>query len=537
MSRRLANAHVALVAALAATLVVQAGSLTGGLHDDDYLHLFALVTRPCFEFVTASYAGHIMVLPKLVLASMHAVFGATATPYLLLALATHLFNVALIYRVATRFGAGPWMAGAVALLWGTAPVQQSTLSWMSTYGFMLGTATTLLALGELGRGRDARRPASAAELVRANLFVALGALSLGAATAVALVFPVVAWLLATPPSPGPRAALSMLPSWLFTVFAVSLIERPPISLDPGVVTTLIVHLAAYGVAAVFAGPVATNTAYGIGIFRDAPAGLATRLSFVIAAPILAALAYAALRSGRETRRTVLGLTTPTVAIYGAIAANRAVSATVLSIGSVALQDRYHYSPTVGVVLAFAVAASHLVARSWNPALRTRALLAASAALVTLASLPVALGHRTRETAAWAQGHVRLTEEALTTLLTSLPEGDVYLRNENFTPALLAVVIGNDRSVFPGIAAYWAVSRDSTWQNGRGVHFVDSDPRLLAALPRMNPEVRALFASPQDAQNAAAVVHSFDEIPAALRDRLRQSVDPVLKDSFQPSMNR
>ncbi|HVM95482.1 MAG TPA: hypothetical protein VMT89_03785 [Candidatus Acidoferrales bacterium] len=515
--------HAPLVIALAATVLVHFGTLSSGFHNDDYLHLWLMRTAPLHVFLAATHGGHVMVLPKLIMLGLSSLFGLAAGPHMALALALHLVNVVLLYRVIVRFGGSPLAAGAFAILWGASPSHQGVLSWMSSHGFILGTTTTLAAVNELARATSEGRKPSAVELLRVNLFVALGALSLGAASSVALVIPVIVWLLVPSDLAPWRAAMAMAPEWIFTVAVLANVVGFGVSPNLLAATKLFACLLAYGAGVAFAGPILIVTERGMGI-EQAPIELASTASFVTAAVVAGTVAWGFARAGAAERRTIIGFLTLSVAMYGAVAVGRAQWGGVYSAFSLAMQDRYHYAPTIGMVMTVALVISpqHSV-----PAARPSNGILALAVFAVLAGAPLALADATRETAVWARAHLTLTEEVVTSVVRAQPNGDVYLRNENFAPATFAAWMENDRSTFPGIGAYWALAHPSPWVGDHHLRFVDKDPNVGRALTHLSAGVREFFASVEEAREAGTQVHSLDEaVPAELEKAYRGSFDPV-----------
>jgi hypothetical protein len=517
--------NTALLAALAATLVVQFGTLWCGFHDDDYVHLWEMQTNSLHVFLLQSHAGHVMFLPKLIMFVLSGLFGPIPVPHMVLALALHLLNVALLFRVALRLGGGPWPIGIICALWGTSPAQQGVLSWMSAHGFIIGTTTTLAILNELATASHERRALRAAELVRMNVLAVIGATSLGIAGSVALALPIVVWFLAPPDSSRWRAAVAMVPELVVTVVVLSTAQKIPASYDFRSIVILLGYLVSYGTATVLAGAFVTNVRQGMGI-EHAASALASPVSVAIAGVALAFVTWDFIRASAGERRVIAGLLALSFAMYGAIAVGRAGYTILLPPSSLAMQDRYHYAPTVGIVIAAALILSR-AARAHTSSLRSVGLWLTAHAIVVLASTPVALDHPSRESGVWSQHHRTLTEQAITSVLEAQPRGIVYLSNEDFAPVLVILKMGGSRAGFPGIGAYFALAHDCAWA-GRRVRFVDDDPQVEKSLQTWKAQVRDCFATSEQARSEGSRVHSLDETtPPELRSALRSSVDPVL----------
>src|SRR6185369_8441612 len=176
---------------------------------DDFLHLYRLANLPLVQNIIEPFAGHLYLVRNAVFALLHWLFDVDPRGYFAAMLVTHLANVWLLYGVILVFTGSRLLACAGAALWGTAPVLAGVLGWYSAHGAALVATALLLFLRDLGRhARDGRGPAPGRVALWFLLLLA-AATCFGTGIAVALVAPVVAWIV-LPATPAARRAVVVL---------------------------------------------------------------------------------------------------------------------------------------------------------------------------------------------------------------------------------------------------------------------------------------------------------------------------------------
>ena len=88
---------------------------------DDFLNLTDLVARDRLDFLLRPFAGHNLLVWRLVCLIAYGLFGIRAGPHYCLILATHLLNVALLFVVVRSLTGSALLACLGATLWGWPP--------------------------------------------------------------------------------------------------------------------------------------------------------------------------------------------------------------------------------------------------------------------------------------------------------------------------------------------------------------------------------------------------------------------------------
>lgn len=440
---------------------------------DDFLHLYrAANDQPLWPFLLQMYGGHLLMTRNAVLALTYHVFGADPLPFFAIVLATHLVNVALVYRAA-RLLAGSWrLAVVAAVLWGTAPVQLGTLGWYSVYGQVLAATAGLWVFARLaacGAGAPARPLAPLGWCVA----LLIGSTCFGTGIGTALVMPAAAWLL-LPPSRLRRRSLLALMATAVAVpllyVAVYRLEQTLVGYDPTNPTwfmlaagrNLIAHLY------VFAGLVERGSADVLlgAAAGDAPPWLAAGL---LATAVAAGLA----RSPQRVARPLLAAALFSLGAYGIIAAGRSFFA-VEDLRRWVSLDRYHYTATIGLAWAAAIALGGLGVRL--PARAANGLLAIAALAITGANAglrPPFDGHRpARQETAHVLANIRGQ-------IAAAPPGSVVRIPNRVFHSVGPANVGAT-TLFPGTMAVWATFAPPGSDAGRRVVFTTGDPPVAAA---------------------------------------------------------
>jgi hypothetical protein len=451
--------------ALVATFLVYAPVRSCFFHDDDFVHLYRGVNAPWHELVGQQWGGHMIAVFTVVVAGMLKVFGPRAGVFYSTMLLTHLVAVALLFVLVMRLTRNPHAAGVASLLWGTTPLHTETLGWFSVYGQVLATiamvAAILVTLSHTGTGR------SGATLALIPGLLVPGALAYGVGIAVALVFPLVVWLL-LPPGRSRRQAIAAAAVGVLAIPVIYHLTSPGGGL-PAMANAYLPHARALVVALV------TNTsrllAHGVtrlhlGALGAAPAlppGVLLAMSALWA--VLIGTGY--VRASTAGRRQMAALALLALAIYVTVAFGRSIFA-LADMGAV---RRYHYAATLPLAaltgLALGGAFHRMRATLLDGALAAMCIAAIGSRGITGTSIPQFSAGR-----AEAARVIAAVEQAAASVP---PGGMVRIPNQRFGPAGPVIAGG-----FPGWAAVFAIWSPSNVVDGRRVVFVESDPVVVAA---------------------------------------------------------
>jgi hypothetical protein len=501
---------------MAAACVVHARVLGATFIGDDFRHLFESEALPFGRFLLRTNAGHFMAVHNVLFVALHETAHVHALPYYALELLTHLANVALFYKVLRRFGCPIELTAIVVFLWGTAPIHQGTMRWFSVYQAVLATTTTLVALLALGNAVRARRPMRLAELATAAAALWIGAATVGGATAIALCFPAVAWLVLPPAASPTRTALLLAPVALVGFIVPRLIAETTAPVVPTVLP-LFGALVSYGTSALIAAPLFTVTQAGVGLLGSLSLDVPITAGAVIGSGIFVMIVLALARGDWQERRLVAGTFILGATQYAAVAVARSFWAYTKSIPWMATRDRYHYSQGLLMALGVAVALRHLRIPSIETKPQRLAAIFSAAALVLLDAATA------RHANGLSEGAVRDYSASLSITIRDAvrrqpPGADVYIRNDDFSPIAIDVAMGLARWQFPGIGGYWVIDLGTAPFEGHRVRFVEGNVQAVADI-RANvlPATAALFVTPAEAERAGATVLALPEL-SAMRDK-------------------
>ena len=334
-----------------------------------------------------------------------ALWGLAPGPYHAEDLLLHLTCVALLFRLARRWGVSPWQASAVATLFAVHPLVVEPVCWVTGRKDLLSTALIFgAALVAAGDARDAMGPScralsSAGRWGAANALVVLAVLVLPRA----VVGAVVVVLLVRGARPAweiRRTALRMLPA-LGVALGVVFVGARELTALGGVPPPRPFTGVAADVAAVWAlqlGHLLVPVdllAYYFRVPGDPPAWAMVAAGLVACA----ALVFAALRL-RQGSTAALGVVLALVAyapVSGVFVIRRWTS------------DSYMYLPLAAIALAGVPA----VARAWPRALASSGPLVAASLAAVLAALSFAGTTRWASSArVWAGSIARYPGEPL-----------------------------------------------------------------------------------------------------------------------------
>jgi hypothetical protein len=514
-----------LTMALVGTFAVQAPVLQSDFKHDDFLHFYMGEAVPFGRFLMTPFAGHLMAVHRLCYFVLRAVFGLDAPRFFEIMLATHLVNVVLLYVLIRTLTARPTLAGFFAGLWGMAPVHTPTMNWFACYGQVQCVLFTLISLIGLARHAVEKRQPSWLTVVGWTFLLILGAASFGLGLVIALVFPILAWLLLEPDSKPRRTALRLVPLpvvvgilWWFshTVTEGDVGPAKAAFRALGAMPRLIesfVQLSAYGVATLFVGPALTMT------YRDRadwPFGVihlddVILLSYPFLVVVVLVVIVGYRRSDAVGRRHILAALLLYAASYGVVALTR--GPLMFGLSFISTQSRYHYGETTAIALIVALALTPFEFR-WASVGSRGPLLAC----LLLGLMIVPDGRATRGMddgmAVGSRDVIVESEHELTAAVSGAPPGaDVYLTNPTFTPLMLLFGFGVPRLLFPDLGAYFVVAHGPSGTiEGHHLRFVEKDPKLVAELRADDlPKVSRLFVTEDEALRAGAAVETVPTI--------------------------
>lgn len=502
---------------------------------DDFRHFFESEALPFGRFLLRSNGDQFMAVHNVLFVLFHETVRLHATPYYALELVTHLVNVVLFFRLLRRLDCSFELAGVLAFLWGTAPIHQGTMRWFSVYQALLATSTTLIALLQLARAIQERRTMKPVELLTTSVALLAGAATVGGGTAVALLFPAVAWL-TLPSSAAPARTAAILAPVALVGFIVPRLLTGTAAPMPSMILPMLATLVAYGTGALVAGPVVTVTQSGVGLLGKLPFEVPIAVGAVIAFILLVAVAVAFARGDSKERRFIVGMFLLAGAQYGAVAVARSYWALTHSVSWMATRDRYHYSQSLLLSLGVAMALRRLVPASKGSKTWPRAALVVAATLVPLDAMTALHGDAQGEDS--SRAFMASLSTAIRAAARRSPVGAaVYLGNVDFSPVSIDVGMGMPRWQFPGIGGYWAIDHGTTPFEGRRIRFVEPSVQAVADLrANVEPDVAALFVTPEEAEHARARVQSLPEMEA-MRQAWWNAQDPELREAVAESMRQ
>lgn len=496
--RSTAREWLLLLAPLALTALVY-HPLTGTyFYADDFYDFFCIENKPLIDYLVCPQGGHLYLTRDSVFYVFYRLFGLQPEPYFWAMLLTHLLNVLLLFVVVRRFTGSSHLAAFGAALWGTCPVHADPLAWWAAYGFVLTATILLFILSQAADVAREERPLTGRDIVLWPALLVVAVTSFGVAIGIAVVAPLVFFLLLPPTRQRTKLcrvlvilalALPFLYSAFFRLCAhvtgsaavlrgahsvLGALTNLPLSLH------MLVYLLSYSASSLSSGFLSVQRP-----FPDA-------LSNVLSALFVAALAIALVRAPRRARRQLLALLLLAVAAYWIIAAGRA-HFNPDKLGWAAATPRYHYVGTIPIVIVVCLMLALLGGRLRLPTtVKDLALLGwAGVSLYLYAHAPPFIDLRP---------YVRTqTAEVLQTVRSAIaagrPGGDVYVQNRPFLG--MGPFITPLQEVFPGWAGVFTLFFRSNVVDGRRVYFVVPDPKVIAA-HRSGKRTADLLVSPASA---------------------------------------
>jgi hypothetical protein len=441
----------------------------------DFHNFYLFLNHGLVEFVVAPHGGHLLITRNAIWWLLYQLFGLRAEVYFATVLVTHLIAVGLLFSAARRLTGSARAACVVASLWGSAPVQQGTLGWYSVYGQVLVTALLAWMVFDLSR-IDARgvRPRM---MVRWGVLLVAAVTSFGVGIGIALVFPLVAFLL-LPTSPGRRrtitwlsiiaAAVPLLYWALLQLYQRVYAQTGEIGIVyagakfPLTVVQLFVHM-------IGDGAIALHGSVAAGWLQ-----LSSATSYAVAAAYLVTALAVALRAPMRQRRLLLAGLLLCLSCYALIAIGRAPFSARGLIGPMARAPRYHYAATWGMALVTAVmlaqVGARLPARFWKDV--ALGVFAVGLLFSQLRWRPSIEHYDT------ARREAEATGAAILSAIDAAPQGsDVYIENRPF--AGIGGPLQRRMDLFPGWAGVFVIFFPENVIDGHRVYFV-SAPKVVTA---------------------------------------------------------
>lgn len=467
---------------------------------DDFYHLGRLTNGDRIAFVLAPFGGHNLLVRNLAFLGSWQLFGLHSEPWYWTVLLTHLLNVWLLFGVLGAVTASVPLACFGATLWGICPLAAGTIGWYSVYGQALVATIVLLVLERLARLGAAGEPLPRRTAWLWYALLLAGTTCFGTGIGVALIFPVVLFLLlpAAWRQPGVRLAYLALPAVTLVAYfglrrLAGWIEPLPFSEQ--------VHPMSAASGLLFA-PAMLLPLLGVAVGGSAlsyffqPEHFPDTRTWVTVAALAVGLGLVAWRGDWKERRGALAMAVLAVGVYAVLAVGRAQVYTAfnLPLARAAAEPRYHYVGTIPVVILLCLALQQVGRIGWLSAVPRGLLLAAGLGL---------------SVAGYARSNVRIDEHQATrdyvtrtlrgivdTIEASPPGTTVYLENGSTNS-----VIGPWLEVFfPGRASlFLLLSPADDLLDGRHVRFVERNPRVLefwAARP--GARLTTLLVAPQPA---------------------------------------
>jgi hypothetical protein len=492
---------------LVLSLGVQVRALFGTLGAEDFVELFAGVSRGFFQFLTKLDLGPTTVVERFAYFVVHRIAGLRSWAFLLLPLALHLVAVVLLHDLLVRLTRRPYLAAAVAALWGMSALHQGTLSAFSSFGEVVAVVAGFAIVRDLVALSGERRPPPPFALARWVFLVLFAGASSTSGVGLVVALPILARL-SLPEECGRRRAVLALSGSAGAVLVGYALYRVLGPEHLGRFTSgvsVFFDLVPYGAALFFPGPVIAVARGG------APAGAAGSPDAAIIVSIVGLVAFAGVvawamvRADASERRRLAALFVVPGAVYAFVAFDAAHLIKVHDAAWLSTRPEAQYVATFGLALVLARAFPELPRLDLGPPWLAPIALSAVLALLAVPSAFVA-ARMDGGTGAATQKSVDAARTAISAVVGASPPGkDLYVWNTDF-PAVSRSPVGRDRVRFPGLFAYFVLAHPQGEMDGRKVFFVEADPKLLSSVKAaVRPEVAALLVGAEDAQKAKAQI--------------------------------
>jgi hypothetical protein len=479
---------------------------------DDFVCMLNILNRGVVRFVLEPFGGHLLFVRNTIFWVSYVFFGFDPRPYYWMAYLTHLVNVWLFFRVTRRLTDSAVLACLGAAMWGTSPLCLGTLGWYSVYGQVLVGTITLFLLDRLTARAEHPAPLPGPVALGWYLLLLAGVSCFGTGIGVALVFPVVLFLLLPATLRQWRVSLAFLsllvvvPVMYFGFWRLYGLYFP-IPMSEAIQRQLTLsrywpildmtrHLIAYAITGVVQGLYFQSNAYP------------GQASQIVTTSFLAVLLVVLVGGENPTRRRLLALASLCLGVYALVAMGRSNVYLLFNLepAESARQARYHYVGIIPLAMAVAVMVGQLA--RWT---RLRSVLPAVALVLWFAMMGDVFARRGLhvEQRAPIRTWVSTAQALLAQRIEAEPPGaDVVFENSPPPPYVMGPMLGH--AEFPGMAGIFVLTYPTNVVRGRRVEFVERVPGVLEASkdPASNRRLAGLLVAP----NAAVRTRSDGRTP-------------------------
>lgn len=446
---------------------------------DDFFHLSRITSTPALTFVFEPFAGHNYAVRNLVFLGSWYLFGLHAAGWYWTVLLTHLLNVWLLFGVLGALTASVPLACLGATMWGTCPLGVGVLAWYSVYGQVLAGTVLLIVLDQLARLAATPAPVPRRTACLWYVLLLAGTTCFGIGVGVALVFPLVLFLLLPEAwrQRGVRLAYLALPAVTLAVYFA--LKRLAASFEPLTTSELFAQVAAE--TGLWVAPAMVPPLVGVGIsglilgYLFDPRRYPDLRDWAVIVMFATGLALIAWRATWPRRRQALAMVVLALGVYTVIAIGRAsvFIAFHASLTQAAITERYHYIAAIPLVVLLCQILQEAGRIGWLSVLPPRLVLAAGLGILVASYA----GSRFRiDEHPDARSYVTRTAREITDAVAAAPLGTtVYVENG---PPHREVGFDLDTK-FPGRAGlFLLLSPSGDLLDGRHVRFIERNPQIV-----------------------------------------------------------
>lgn len=506
-----------LLLALAASAVVYYPLTRAYFFADDFVCMLDIVNHGVLRFLVQPFGEHLLIIRNAVFSLSYRLFGLDPRPYYWGVLLTHLLNVWLLFRVASRFTGRLTLACLGAALWGTSPLCVGALGWYSVYGHVL-VGTILVVL--LDRISACSTPVSTSTVLGWYALLLAGACCFGVGIGVALIFPLVLFLLRPEVFAERRIRLTVLsllvvvPALYFGVRRLYFLFTPMPLQEAFMVNatfrrylpivSMLWHLIAFAITGLVSG------------FFLVPETYPGPAAHIIVTLCLVGLLAAFFSGHGPTRRRLAALASLSLATYALVSLGRANVNQMFKVDTwvTARMLRYHYAGTIPLALMIVVLLDRATRR--QPALVPAVILGIWFAVATYAFAR----------SPWRIDEFFLVRQWVASALQRIdrdvagrPAGqDAYVENEPAPGYVLGPMIHSPE--FPGLAGIFVLAYPANVLRGRRVYFIERNAAVLEMFraPATNRRLAGLLVGPNEAPGGEATLTRQHGVSEGLPNR-------------------
>lgn len=443
---------------------------------DDFITLFNMRNQDFLPFILVPRGGHLHATFYIFFSLWYRLFGTNPEPYFWLSLLTHLVNVGLLFSIIRLLTKSTLLACFGATLWGTSPMNEAALGWISVFAQAIVSCFMLFLLRQIvlvANGDPVRRYAPALWCV----LLLAACTCFGTGIGVTLVFPAVAFLLLPASPTRTRVVLIfcvlavILPGFYFGLTrlttALYMPRTAPVFFEPNLVTNLVMlgYLVGYGIVTLLIGHLTTRLDYP------------SMVAFAVIGLFVAALVATLITAPWQVKRRLLACVVLSLGCYGIIVVGRAAFFALANNPQAFIRaGRYHYAGPIPLAIALCIMLAY--ADTLYPLRRAAktGLLAGSIGLAGLAYFWVGKPIDHHANARRETTQVMATVQQ--TIAAAAPQQDVYIPNRPFQSVGPIFVTRQD--LFPGWAGIFVIFSPDNVVDGKRVRFVTADREALIA---------------------------------------------------------